>query len=57
VRPELTLLFKSSDPRERDEADFDAVLPLLDERARTRLAAWLPVDHPWRNRIVGRSVL
>jgi hypothetical protein len=57
LRPELTLLFKSKDPRERDEVDFDAVLPLLDDRARTRLAAWLPVDHPWRTRIVGRSVL
>jgi hypothetical protein len=57
LRPELTLLFKSRDPRERDEADFDAVLPLLDATARARLAAWLPADHPWRTRIVARNVL
>jgi hypothetical protein len=57
LRPELTLLFKARKPRERDETDFDAVLPLLDATARRRLADWLPADHPWRNRIVGESVL
>jgi hypothetical protein len=51
VRPELTLLFKSRHRRERDEVDFEAALPLLDAAARTRLVAWLPEDHPWRNRI------
>jgi hypothetical protein len=57
LRPELSLLFKSRDPRPQDAADFDAVLPLLDVTARSRLGAWLPVDHPWRTRIVGRDVL
>jgi hypothetical protein len=57
LRPELTLLFKSREPRDRDEADFAAVLPLLDEAARSRLAGWLPEGHPWRNRIVRRNVL
>jgi hypothetical protein len=56
LRPEVTLLFKSKDPRERDETDFAAVLPLLDAAARSRLAEWLPPDHPWRNRILGRDV-
>ena len=57
LRPELNLLFKSKETRERDEADFAAVLPLLDTTARRRLADWLPHEHPWRNRIVSRSVL
>jgi hypothetical protein len=57
LRPELTLLFKSNDPRDRDEADFAAVLPLLDAAARSRLVEWLPDGHPWRNRIVRESVL
>ena len=57
LRPEVTLLFKSKDPRERDETDLAAVLPLLEGAARNRLAEWLPPDHPWRNRILGRDVL
>jgi hypothetical protein len=57
LRPELSLLFKSREPRERDEVDFDAVLPLLDEAARSRIAAWLPAGHRWRNRIVDPNVL
>jgi hypothetical protein len=57
LRPELTLLFKSKEPRERDEVDFDAVLPLLGPNERDRLAAWLPPDHPWRTRIVAGGVL
>jgi hypothetical protein len=57
LRPELTLLFKSKEPRERDEVDFDAVLPLLGPTERDRLAAWLPADHPWRTRILGGGVL
>jgi hypothetical protein len=51
LRPEVTLLLKSRDPRGRDETDFDAALPTLDPAARARLAAWLPPGHPWRNRI------
>jgi hypothetical protein len=49
--PEVVLLFKTKNPRAKDEADFHAVLPWLD-RARRR---WLDealglVDpaHPWR---------
>jgi hypothetical protein len=51
VRPELILLFKAKSPRERDEADLEAVLPALDEPARARLAAWLPAGHPWLGRL------
>ena len=57
LRPELALLFKSVKRRDRDEADFDAVLPFLDETACARLADWLPFDHPWRTRIEARDVL
>jgi hypothetical protein len=57
LRPELVLLFKSTNPRERDEDDLEAILPSLDETARLRLAAWLPSEHPWRNRIEGKDVL
>jgi hypothetical protein len=56
VRPEVNLLFKARDPRERDEQDFEAVLPVLDSTARGRLASWLPAGHPWRNRISGEGV-
>jgi hypothetical protein len=57
LRPEVALLFKSRDPRKRDETDLAAALPLLDGTARNRLAEWLPPDHPWRNRILARDVL
>jgi hypothetical protein len=57
LTPELVLLFKSRHLRERDDFDFEAVLPLLDESARARLAAWLPQGHPWRNRIEGGLVV
>jgi hypothetical protein len=57
LRPELALLFKSKEPRERDQADFEAVLPLLDGPARRRLLAWLPREHAWRNRIQDGGVI
>lgn len=51
VRPEVVLLFKSKEPRPRDEADFEAVLAALDEDARRTLAAWLPPGNRWRGRL------
>ena len=52
IRPEIALLYKSKGMRERDQADFAAVLPLLDPEARAWLAdalattgtgtGWLP---------------
>jgi aminoglycoside-2''-adenylyltransferase len=57
LRPELVLLLKSKHHREEDEADFEAVLPCLDDVACRRLASWLAPGDPWRNRIEGRRVL
>jgi Aminoglycoside-2''-adenylyltransferase len=51
LRPELVLLNKSRKTRERDDADFASVLPLLDDEARKRLLVWLPQDHAWRDRL------
>jgi hypothetical protein len=51
IRPELILLFKAKEPRERDETDFRAVLPALDAAARGRLRDWLPPEHPWLRRL------
>ncbi|SNX61912.1 hypothetical protein SAMN06272735_3662 [Streptomyces sp. TLI_55] len=44
--PELVLLFKARDPRPKDQADFDEVLPLLDRSRRQRLGEWLRRVHP-----------
>ena len=51
LRPELLLLNKSARVRDRDELDFEAVLPLLDDHARARLHGWLPPAHDWRARL------
>ena len=46
-RPEIVLLFKAKHvEREKDRADFAAVLPRLDPDARERLAGWLDLVHP-----------
>jgi hypothetical protein len=49
-RPEIVLLFKAKHARDRDQADFDAVLPLLDPERRLWLAGALErvhTGHPW----------
>ena len=54
LAPELALLFKAPNPRPKDEADFDAVRPLLDAEAKDRLARALSVahpEHPWIGRL------
>jgi len=51
LRPELLLLNKSHRVRDRDDLDFDAVLPLLDDDARAWLHNRLPPDHAWRARL------
>jgi GNAT superfamily N-acetyltransferase len=55
LRPEAALLYKSGAPRgvprEKDEADFAAVAPELDDGARGWLDSALAIarpDHPWR---------
>ncbi|MGY4981543.1 nucleotidyltransferase domain-containing protein [Streptomyces sp. 900105755] len=44
--PELVLLFKAKEPRPKDHADFDGVLPLLSRARRDALRAWLTRAHP-----------
>jgi hypothetical protein len=45
-RPEIALLFKAKHTRDKDRADFDAVLPLLDDGARAWLRDALELVHP-----------
>jgi hypothetical protein len=51
LRMDLQLLFKSRDPRPKDETDFRALLPALSDAERKTLAYWLrlvyPSGHPW----------
>lgn len=44
--PEIALLFKAKHTREKDQADFDGTLPLLDPAARAWLASSLELVHP-----------
>jgi hypothetical protein len=54
MNPAITLLFKSrtsgKDPRPKDQADFERMLPLLSEEQRAwmrrTLEVWMP-EHPW----------
>ena len=52
--PEVALLFKAKALRDKDEADFQRVLPLMDRSRRSRLSEWLcrvHPGHPWLERI------
>ena len=46
AQPEIALLFKAKAPREKDEADFERVLPLLGLRQRQWLGTALGLIHP-----------
>jgi len=46
LAPEIQLLFKANHPRPKDEADFQAVHPLLDQPSRRWLATALAATHP-----------
>jgi len=46
AQPEIALLFKAKAAREKDEADFERVLPLLGLRQRRWLAQALELIHP-----------
>lgn len=48
LSPEVLLLNKSHNVRDRDELDFSAVLPLLEDEARAWLHDRLPLGHAWR---------
>lgn len=55
-QPEIALLFKAKHTREKDQTDFDGVLPLLAPEQRRWLAEALGVvhpDHPWLERLAG----
>ena len=51
LRMDLQLLFKSKEPRAKDESDFRELLPVLTDVQRENLAYWLrlthPDGHPW----------
>jgi hypothetical protein len=54
ARPEVVLLFKAKEPRQKDELDFEAVLPSLDGGRRRWLAAAIGLLHPghaWLSRL------
>ena len=44
--PEVALLFKLKQLREKDTADFQRVLPTMDQTRRSRLIGWLIQVHP-----------
>src|SRR5262249_13701142 len=46
LRPECVLLYKARDPRPKDEADFAAIVPELDDGSRRWLAGALATAHP-----------
>lgn len=48
LAPHLQLLFKSRDPRPKDDIDAAVVIPLLDTAQREWLAGRLAIDHPWQ---------
>jgi hypothetical protein len=45
--PELQLLFKSKNFREKDDRDANEVISDLTEARRLRLRSLLPEGHPW----------
>ena len=45
-QPEISLLFKAKHTRDKDQADFDGVLPLLTPDARVWLVEALELVHP-----------
>ncbi|MEW6471250.1 MAG: amino acid transporter [Actinomycetota bacterium] len=48
LAPELQLLFKSTNPRDKDQMDAAEVIPSLEGDHRSRLERFLAPDHPWR---------
>ncbi|MGZ2357683.1 amino acid transporter [Streptomyces sp. 372A] len=55
LAPEVQLLYKSKSRRPKDERDFEAALPVLDDHARAWLAETITLaqgaDHPWAVRL------
>jgi len=58
LSPEIQLLYKSKDRREKDEVDFTRVLPLLTEEEKEWLGRALETvapGHPWSARLSARA--
>ncbi|MEU9938836.1 nucleotidyltransferase domain-containing protein [Streptomyces lavendulae] len=54
LAPEVQLFYKAKHTREKDEVDFNAAFPLLDQDQRAWLLAALGATqpgHPWRQRL------
>jgi hypothetical protein len=47
LAPELVLLFKAKHARQKDQADFDATVPLMTPPQRETLAGLVHPGHPW----------
>ncbi|MGI9616178.1 MAG: nucleotidyltransferase domain-containing protein, partial [Acidimicrobiales bacterium] len=47
LAPEIQLLFKSKDPRPKDDLDAATVIPQLEATRRVWLREHLPTRHPW----------
>lgn len=57
LAPEVQLFYKAKATREKDQIDFNAVLPLLDTAARAWLANAIKgvvPDHPWLRRLANQ---
>ncbi|MFG2716890.1 nucleotidyltransferase domain-containing protein [Streptomyces sp. NPDC048416] len=55
LAPKVQLFYKAKATRDKDETDFEAVLPLLDAPARAWLAdaiALIAPNHPWLRRLL-----
>ncbi|MFI1563178.1 nucleotidyltransferase domain-containing protein [Streptomyces sp. NPDC020490] len=55
LAPQVQLFYKAKATRERDQIDFEAVLPLLDAPARSWLADAIRavvLNHPWLRRLL-----
>ncbi|WP_329404445.1 nucleotidyltransferase domain-containing protein [Streptomyces melanogenes] len=58
LAPEVQLFYKAKAPQEKDETDFEAVLPLLTPLARTWLADSIKTtapNHPWLRQLLSRQ--
>ncbi|NNM34475.1 MAG: hypothetical protein HKO53_15460 [Gemmatimonadetes bacterium] len=56
LRPEIQLLYKAKDVRPRDQADFDEVVPSLNDERQGWLTESLRIvhpGHPWIFRLRG----
>jgi hypothetical protein len=51
LAPDLQLLFKSREPRPKDDLDARTVIPEIDADRQGRLRSLLPASHPWQDLI------